>query len=168
MKQIVDEILEIRNEVTMLNKTYNEKLLQLKTAHDENLLQLDTKHFDTLVSIERNKIEVVRYDREFKHINFKVFYDKEYKKYHFIGSIFYDGTEIIDHIRRKLLTNIRGQKQLKHFGDCHWAILNVEEDEILMIEEVIKYQLELNLFNNNFIKLKKTNLDLSHHIKSVK
>ena len=147
-----NDLINFYDSLSSINKEISIKkndIEQLKRSFDKLLLQLAHKHYNNLMRLEKGALKDL-YNTPREYIEFKTSYDSEKNIYYFQGSLFQQN-EILPSIRKKIETNKRGNKTLKNMYPGHWYIENISKDEISMINEVIKYELETMLINGNLI-----------------
>ena len=142
---LYDSLSSIQKEISIKKMDIS----SLKNSFDNLLLQLAHKHYNDLMRLEKGTLKDL-YNNGQEYIQFKTSYDSEKKIYYFQGSLFQQN-EILPNIRKKIETNKRGNKSLKNMYPGHWYIENISKDEVSMINEVIKYELETRLINGNLI-----------------
>lgn len=142
---LYDSLSSIQKEISIKKMDIS----SLKNSFDNLLLKLAHKHYDNLMRLEKGALKDL-YNNGQEYIQFKTSYDSEKKIYYFQGSLFQQN-EILPNIKKKIETNKRGNKSLKNMYQGHWYIENISKDEVSMINEVIKYELETRLINGNLI-----------------
>ncbi len=145
-----NEELNLYDSLTDIDKNISIKQNEIKTLNNEFdilLLKLAKKHYKDLLSLEKGTL---KYNSSGEFIPLKTNYDKEKNIYYFQGTLFKQNN-LIEKIKRKLETNSRGNKILKNMYGQYWFIENINKDEVSMISEVLKYELETRLINGNII-----------------
>lgn len=121
------------------------EIAQLTNQKNSYLLELANKHYEDLLRLEDGTLTQVNLVDEWI-IKFDVSYSEEKKIFYFQGSIFNEQHDTIQALVKKFGAQKRGAKILFKIASGVWGVKYIEEHEVKMCKEVIKYELNYRVF----------------------